>query len=293
MAFFRKADAKVRLFFEPPKLFEVFFEKFLFQSGSSSLRPFVQYFNSSAFLSRKRMQNYCFTTYLPNISSHFFATFCKLFANSLICREVLQQGFSAAFQGRFILHLNFITRTRIRIYIWHASRTLHPVHPSMEGTVSSFTSEHLQQSLQHCNESISYKESTDYGGKSSATGNTHLPQHRDRCGRWVSAHPPQERTDFQVYGLPLQMCMWFWMTRQSHRITCLDELPNASREILQRAKAHSWIRQGVFIKTSRTFSKSSSSFWKSPCMPQISILFQWIILPVPNFSRATTGNRNK
>ena len=44
----------------------------------------------------------------------------------------------------------------------------------------------------------------------------------------------------------------------------LDEHPNASRETLQRAKAHSWIRQGVFIKTSWTFSKSSSSFWKSP-----------------------------
>ena len=171
----------------------------------------------------------------------------------------------------------------------------------MERTVSSFTSEHLQQSLQHCNESISYDESTGYGGKSSATGNGHLPHHRDRCGRWFSTHPPQERTDFQVYGIPLQMCMWFymkilyfviqrsfatknlvyihfiihcfmstrsfaslWMTRQSHRIKCLDELPNASREILQRAKAHSWIRQGVFIKTSRTFSKSSSSLWKSP-----------------------------
>ena len=42
--------------------------------------------------------------------------------------------------------------------------------------------------------------------------------------------------------------------------TCLDEQDDASRETLQRAKAHSWIRQGVFIKTSRTFSKSSSSF---------------------------------
>ena len=82
----------------------------------------------------------------------------------------------------------------------------------MERTVSSFTSEHLQQSLQHCNESISYKESTDYGGRPSATGNGHLPHHRDRCCRWVSTHLQHERTDFQVYGLPLQMCMWFYMT---------------------------------------------------------------------------------
>ena len=136
MAFFRKADAKVRQIFEPPKLFEVFFETFLFQSGSSSLRPFVQYFNSSAFLSRKRMQNYCFTTYLPNLCNHFFQTFCKLFANSLICRCVLQQGFSAALQGRFMPHLNIITRTRIRIYISHASRTFHPIHLSMKWTVN-------------------------------------------------------------------------------------------------------------------------------------------------------------
>ena len=33
MAFFRKADAKVRLFFEPPKLFEVFFENYFFSIG--------------------------------------------------------------------------------------------------------------------------------------------------------------------------------------------------------------------------------------------------------------------
>ena len=98
----------------------------------------------------------------------------------------------------------------IYMKVWFS--TLHPIHPPMKRTVSSFTSEHLQQSLQHCNESISYDESTGYGGRSSATGNAHLPHHRDRCGRWVSAHLQQEHADFQVYGLPLQMCMWFWMT---------------------------------------------------------------------------------
>ena len=82
----------------------------------------------------------------------------------------------------------------------------------MKWTVSSFTSEHLQQSLQHCNESISYDESTDYGSRSSATGNTHLPQHRDRYGRWILTHLQQEHADFQTSGLPLQMCMWFYMT---------------------------------------------------------------------------------
>ena len=76
----------------------------------------------------------------------------------------------------------------------------------MKWTVSSFTSEHLQQSLQHCNESISYEESTGYGGRSSATGNGRLPQHRDRCGRWVLTHLQQEHADFQASGLPLQKC---------------------------------------------------------------------------------------
>ena len=102
MAFFRKADAKVRQIFEPPKLFEVFFEKFLFQSGSSSLRPFVQYFNSSAFLSRKRVQNYCFTAYPPNISNSFFILFCSCLRKSLIlkrCRRADFQGIDSGQQS--------------------------------------------------------------------------------------------------------------------------------------------------------------------------------------------------
>ena len=154
----------------------------------------------------------------------------------------------------------------------------------MKRTVSSFTSEHLQQSLQRCNESISYDESTGYGGRSPATGNGHLPQNRDRCGRWVLTHLQQERTDFHVYGIPLQMCMWFymtilysviqrsfatkdlvcihfiihcfmstrsfaslWMTRQKHRIyirTC------------KRVKGDSPTRQGEFMNSSKSFRES-------------------------------------
>ena len=77
----------------------------------------LQYFITTAFLSRKRMQNYCFTTYLPNVTPNFFQSFCKLFANSLICRCVIQQGFSAALQGRFMLHLNIIAREYTHIHI--------------------------------------------------------------------------------------------------------------------------------------------------------------------------------
>ena len=116
MAFFRKADAKVRQFFEPPKLFEEKFSESFHWPVVHNLFPF-QHFNLTAFLSRKRMQNYCFTTYPPNVNAYFFATFCNLIANSLICRCVLQQGFSFAFQGKIRIHLNFITRTRICIFI--------------------------------------------------------------------------------------------------------------------------------------------------------------------------------
>ena len=118
-AFFRKADAKVRLFFEPPKLFQVFFWKFCFSKAevrfSSSL---FQHFNFIAFPSRKRMQNYCFTTYPPNLLTNFFALFCNFSANSLICRCVLRHDFYCTFQGTDLLHLNIITRAYIRTHIY-------------------------------------------------------------------------------------------------------------------------------------------------------------------------------
>ena len=71
------------------------------------------------------------------------------------------------------------------------------------------------------------------------------------------------------------VCDFGWQDKDTV-FTCLDEHPNASRETLQRAKAHSWIRQGVFIKTSRTFSKSSSSFWKSPVKCLRNYFQAWI-----------------
>ena len=71
IAFFSKADAKVRTIFELPKLFRENFQKSFF-SGSSWTSSLFQYFSSSAFLSRKRVQNYCFTTYAPNFWNSFF-----------------------------------------------------------------------------------------------------------------------------------------------------------------------------------------------------------------------------
>ena len=97
----------------------------------------LQYFITTAFLSRKRMQNYCFTTYPPNVTPYFFATFCKLFANSLICRHVLRQGFSAVLQGWVMLLLNIITRTRILIYIITCLTNPSPYSP-FDGTDGFF-----------------------------------------------------------------------------------------------------------------------------------------------------------
>ena len=46
-----------------------------------------QYFNSSAFLSRKRVQNYCFTAYTPNILNTFLLKICIFLLNSLIFKR--------------------------------------------------------------------------------------------------------------------------------------------------------------------------------------------------------------
>ena len=75
MASFSKADAKVRTFFWTTKTFQKkFSKKVFFKRWFKTLTSF-QYFNSSAFLSRKRVQNYCFTAYPPNIRNTFLLTF--------------------------------------------------------------------------------------------------------------------------------------------------------------------------------------------------------------------------
>ena len=99
MASFSKADAKVRTIFEPPKLFRSFFSKSFFEAAGSNSCSFVQYFNSSAFLSRKRVQKYCFTAYTPNHPDTFFILFCFYMPKSLIlkrCRRAcfITSGFS-------------------------------------------------------------------------------------------------------------------------------------------------------------------------------------------------------
>ena len=87
MASFSKADAKVRLIFELPKLFRSFFQKVFFEAAGSNSCSFVQYFNSSAFLSRKRVQKYCFTAYTPNHPDTYFILFCFYMPKSLILKR--------------------------------------------------------------------------------------------------------------------------------------------------------------------------------------------------------------
>ena len=115
MAFFWKADAKVRQISEPPKLFEEKFSESFYWPAVHNLFP-ASVCQLIPFLSRKRMQNYCFKTYPPNLCTKFFTLFCRSLANSLICRCVLRQGFSDALQGWFMLHL-ILLRARVSTLI--------------------------------------------------------------------------------------------------------------------------------------------------------------------------------
>ena len=101
MAFFWKADAKVRTIFELPKLFRSFFQKVFFEWKFETLSLF-QYFNSSAFLSRKRVQNYCFTAYTPNFRNTFLLKICILSLNSLILKRCRKTYFITSIKHKHL-----------------------------------------------------------------------------------------------------------------------------------------------------------------------------------------------
>ena len=123
VAFFAKADAKVRRIFELPKLFEEIFQKKVFWWSAVQNLISVQHFNSSAFLSRKRMQNYCFTTYLPNTSSTFFSNFCNFFAKSLIFKYAVEHKKVHSMKTSGKLHLIIIYIKRSTKYTKSSSGT--------------------------------------------------------------------------------------------------------------------------------------------------------------------------
>ena len=85
MAFFEKADAKVRTIFITTKLFRRNFQKKFFLSDFEDPTS-LSVFQSLPHLSRLRVQNYCFKTYLPNTSTTFLSFFCNFYANSLIIK---------------------------------------------------------------------------------------------------------------------------------------------------------------------------------------------------------------
>ena len=94
--FFRKADAKVRLIFELPKLFRSFFEK-SFLSGSSSL-IFVSVFQ---LYRRFSLESGCKSTALKHICQILQPLFYKLFASFPLSRWFSKQGEEHNFQGLF------------------------------------------------------------------------------------------------------------------------------------------------------------------------------------------------
>ena len=82
MAFFRKADAKVRLIFELPKLFEVFFENLFFKA---EVHLSVPLFSISTHL-RFPLESGCKITALQHTCQIFATTFFKVFENFSLTR---------------------------------------------------------------------------------------------------------------------------------------------------------------------------------------------------------------
>ena len=71
---------------------EIFRKSFFLKWQAQYLIP-LQHFNCTAFLSRKRMQKYCFTTYTPNIRNNFFRIKCGFFRKSLILKRCRKADF--------------------------------------------------------------------------------------------------------------------------------------------------------------------------------------------------------
>ena len=92
-----------------------FFKKVFFDGQRFKNLISVQHFNSSAFLSRKRMQNYCFTTYPPNTSGTFFIRKCNFFAKSLIFKYAVEHKKVHSIKTSGKLHLIIIYRWETKI----------------------------------------------------------------------------------------------------------------------------------------------------------------------------------
>ena len=97
-AFFRKADAKVRLIFEPPKLFWSFFRKKFFRllvRSKPSLCSVFQLYR------RFSLESGCKITALQHIYQILPALFYKLFASFSLSRWFSKHAEEPKFQGLY------------------------------------------------------------------------------------------------------------------------------------------------------------------------------------------------
>ena len=117
MAFFRKADAKVRLIFEPPKLFRRNFQKSFFEMEAHVSVPLFSISTSSRF----PLESGCKITALQHICQMLHPTFLQLSAKFLLTLwfvEGLVSGeFFQVFKGGLYYTLLLFARAYIRIYI--------------------------------------------------------------------------------------------------------------------------------------------------------------------------------
>ena len=113
--FLFESGCKGKDYFWTTKTFsKFFFKKVFFESGRFKFPNFVQYFNSSAFLSRKRVQKYCFTAYPPNHPNTFFILFCHYQPKSLILKRCRRAGF----QGHRYRQIERLTLLFIRAHAY-------------------------------------------------------------------------------------------------------------------------------------------------------------------------------
>ena len=113
MAFFSKADAKVRTIFELPKFFRSFFQKVFFEAvGSKSLTLF----SISTHL-RFSLESGCKSTALQHILQTYATLFSHFFAIISLSRwfskDAVEHIFKASIPINKVSHLNIYTRARI------------------------------------------------------------------------------------------------------------------------------------------------------------------------------------
>ena len=148
MAFFRKADAKVRLIFELPKLFDVFFENLFFKA---EVLVSVPLFSISTHL-RFSLESGCKITALQHIRQIFATNFFKLSANFLLTRWFVEGLVSGEFQDickRFSDDTLILLHARVYAYTYNM----------LHGAFTLFTLRwngrflHLHQNIcnNHCN----------------------------------------------------------------------------------------------------------------------------------------------